>query len=254
MVRCSGVATEPRTVTLQTWYHFNMTVRTIESKGEKTFIEEATRWLSEHTQKTITQDGYCILGLSGGSTPKPIYTELGKQNLDWSKISIFLIDERYCPPSDNNSNQKMVRETLLANAAIPESNIVFPDTSLPIEKCIEQYSIDLKKQWTGHLPHLEILGMGEDGHIASLFPPLAPELMDESGLVHHTTTDQFAVHDRLTLSLNAVTCANEHLFLLKGAEKKRVWDEMMASNEDERRWPAKRVLKTGEVTVVWTTK
>ena len=91
--------------------------------------------------------------------------------------------------------------------------------------------------------------MGDDGHIASLFPPLADELIDDSKLVHHTVTDTFAVHDRITLSLNAVACAGESLFLLKGLGKKQVWDDMMASAEGERRWPAKRVIEQGRATV-----
>lgn len=227
-----------------------MATHVIETSGNDEFVQHAVKFLTDRISHFITQDGNCIVGLSGGSTPKPIYTELGKQNVDWSNVHIFLVDERYCPATSDDSNQKMVRETLLKSVMVSSSNHVFPNTSLPIDECIKQYAADLKKLWKDHLPDIMTLGMGDDGHIASLFPPLAPQLMDDSALVHHTTTDKFAVHDRLTLSLNAVACANEHLFLLKGAEKKRVWDEMLASGEDESRWPAKRVLETGEVTVI----
>jgi 6-phosphogluconolactonase/glucosamine-6-phosphate isomerase/deaminase len=105
--------------------------------------------------------------------------------------------------------------------------------------------------WNNHLPDVMIVGMGPDGHIASLFPPLAENLMDDTRLVAHTTTDTFAVHDRITLTLNPITAAEHHVFLLKGEDKKQLWEEMMDSAENEQRWPAKRIVDHSHVTVVF---
>lgn len=216
------------------------------------FIAESVAWIKTHIENAIAEHGSCIIGLSGGSTPQPIYEALGKEDIDWSKVHLFQLDERYISADDKDSNQKMIRDTLLKNADIPESNIVFPNTSLPLQECIDEYAMRLQVQWSEYLPDINILGMGDDGHISSLFPPLSDDVMGDEGLVFHTTTDRFAVHDRITISLNAVSAAGAHLFLLKGEAKKKVWDEMMKSEEGPRRWPAKAFIEMGDVTVMWT--
>jgi 6-phosphogluconolactonase/glucosamine-6-phosphate isomerase/deaminase len=93
------------------------------------------------------------------------------------------------------------------------------------------------------------LGLGEDGHIASLFPPLNDLAFGEK-LVIHTQTDRFAVKDRISVTMHLLQDARSHIFFLKGAGKKKVWDEMMGSDEEEQRWPAKAILELERSTVV----
>lgn len=228
-----------------------MTLHTINTSSALDFTQKSAEWIAHEMNEVIDARGACIVGLSGGSTPQAVYSLLGQMNIDWSKVSIFLVDERYVPETHADSNQKMIRETLLAHAAIPALHICFPDTSLAIGTCMQQYTIDLQRQWADHLPDLMILGMGPDGHIASLFPPVADSLMDDSRMIAHTITDTFAVHDRITLTLNPIVCANSHLFLVKGEDKKHVWENMLASDEDEHRWPAKVILEQPDVTVIF---
>lgn len=232
-------------------FSYNQPMHTIDTSSAIDFTQKAAEVIAGRINECIEKRGACIVGLSGGSTPQPIYTLLGQKEIDWSKVSIFLLDERFVPADHTDSNQKMVRETLLAHAAIPKLNICFPDTSMHIGTCIQLYTIDLQRQWGEHLPDLTILGMGPDGHITSLFPPVADDLMDDSKLIAHTTTDTFAVHDRITLTLNPIAAATSHIFLLKGEDKKRVWEEMLASDEGERRWPAKRIVEQDDVTVIF---
>ncbi len=217
---------------------------------EADFTTRGADVLEHHLRDAIEQDGDAIMGLSGGSTPRAIYEELGKRTIDWNRVSIFLVDERYVPASDMESNQFLIRTTLLQHANIPAFNIIFPDTTLPIEACIEKYAKDLHRLWDKKLPDVLTLGMGDDGHIASLFPPLSDASLGDGHLVLHTVTDAFPVHDRITLSLNALAAAGTQVFCLKGVEKKRAWDAMLASEEDERRWPAKRILEHGAVTLI----
>jgi 6-phosphogluconolactonase len=219
------------------------------TKTNEEFMQTSKDVLKKKIESAIVDHDSCILGLSGGSTPKPIYEALGKENLDWSKVYIFLADERYIAPDHPDSNQGMVRDTLLVHAKIPEENIAFPDISLPIKECIEQYAIRLQGQWADYLPDIIALGLGDDGHITSLFPPVPQDLRDDTKLVAHTTTDAFAVHDRITLTLNPVLSASSHLFFLT-EKKKNVWEEMITSTEGEERWPAKAVLEQEDVTVV----
>lgn len=212
------------------------------------FAQKAADVIVGIMRTAIRQHGSCTVGLSGGSTPKPIYEALSKEAIDWSRVTFFLVDDRCVSPDHPDSNQQLARTSII-NAT--GAATVFPDTSLPPEESARDYGLRLKQLWQNRLPDIMMLGMGPDGHIASLFPPLAPHLMDDTRLVAHTTTDTFAVHDRITLTLNPIAAAEHHVFLLKGEDKKRLWDEMMASAENEERWPAKRIVEHGKVTVIF---
>lgn len=232
-----------------------MSYSILETRTQEEFVQKATATLKQEIFAAIRKRGSCIIGLSGGSTPKPVYEELGQENLPWSNVFLFLTDERCVPPNHPESNQKLIRDTLLKYATIPESNLTFPDTTLPIERCIDQYTQRLKKLWKNFLPDIVVLGMGTDGHIASLFPPLTQNLMDDTQLVAHTTTDRFEVPSRITLTLNPLLAAQTHVLLLRGEEKKKTWTEMLRSPGGEERWPAKAVLTQEHVYVVtcWST-
>ena len=217
------------------------------------FPSKAATLLAVQIQRAIGERGRCVIGLSGGSTPKPVYTLLGTDaSVDWSKVGIFLYDERYVPAGHADSNQRLIKETLLKSAAIPPEAWVFPDTSLPIDDCLKDYAMRVKELWAGHFPDVGILGMGDDGHIASLFPPLSDVALSDECFALHTTTDTFAVRDRVTLALNCVAACQSHTFLFNGPAKRRVWDDMLKSLEDERRWPAKRIIHSSpDLTVVF---
>jgi 6-phosphogluconolactonase len=223
----------------------------IKASSEEDFVAQSVDILVARISQGIDEFGSAILGLSGGSTPQPIYEALGKQPIDWSKVFIFLVDDRYIERDHNDSNQKMVHETLLMHAKIPEDHITFPDTSLPLEECIEQYEGELAELLSKGIPHIVTLGLGSDGHIASLFPPV-PAAGFGDHLVIHTETDDFAVHDRISTTMVVIGSADRKIFFLKGEDKKFVWDEMMKSEdgEDMDRWPAKAALQLGGGVVV----
>ncbi len=214
------------------------------------FIAAAADILQSSIESAIANDGAAIIGLSGGSTPRLVYEALGKREIDWNAVHVFLVDERFVPANHADANQKLIRETLLTSAKIPERNLVFPDTGLAIEDCIATYTRDLQSLWDKKLPDVVTLGLGSDGHIASLFPPLGDDALDDLKLVLHTTTDAFAVHDRISISLNAIAASGSQIVLLSGTDKKAVWEEMLGSKKDERRWPLKRVLEGEEVVIV----
>ena len=218
----------------------------IQSASEEDFVTQSVATLLGRLQQSIDEFGSAILGLSGGSTPKAIYTALGKEDIDWSKVFLFLVDDRYIAADDADSNQKLVRETLLMNASIPESNIIFPDTSLPLEECISNYEANLAELLSKGIPYSVTLGLGGDGHIASLFPPV-PAAGYGDRLVIHTETEDFAVRDRISVTMVIIGSADRKIFFLKGEDKKFVWDEMMQSEdaEDMDRWPAKAALQLG---------
>tara|TARA_Y100000310_G_C20505600_1_gene726254 strand:- start:48 stop:743 length:696 start_codon:yes stop_codon:yes gene_type:complete len=223
----------------------------IQATSEEEFVALGTELLVERLTQSIEEFGHAIIGLSGGSTPKPIYEELGKQPIDWDKVTVFLVDDRYVEADDDDSNQKLVRDTLLRNAAIPEEQIIFPNTTIPINECIDDYEQRLAEVLSKGIPHIVTLGLGEDGHIASLFPPVPSEGYGDR-LVIHTTTDAFAVRDRISTTMVVIGSADRKIFFLKGEQKKFVWDEMMSSDaeEDMDRWPARAALALGGGVVV----
>ena len=217
--------------------------------NEEEFFNEGVNILVERISQSIHECGSAIVGLSGGSTPRPIYEALGTVDLPWEKVTIFLVDERYVPSDHKDSNQLLVRETLLKHAQIPEINILFPDTRLPLEECVSDYDMHIAGLLSGGIPHIVTLGLGEDGHIASLFPPVSPSAFKDR-LVLHTETHSFAVKDRITITMPVIGSADRKIFFLKGDGKKATWDEMLAGENDHFRWPAKAVLELGGAVVV----
>lgn len=189
--------------------------------------------------KTVT------IGLSGGSTPKPIYEKLSaEKKIDWKRVQLFLLDERYVPADHQDSNAKMIREALLKNEAAGVSFIV-PDTTLSLADCIAQYD---KKVSSLH-PDLLVLGMGPDGHIASLFPPVPPEAFGPSSVLH-TTTDRFAISDRISVTFPVLESATKRVFLITGSDKSALLEKMKDGNQDASLSPASALMDERTVWIV----
>lgn len=216
---------------------------------EPAFTEANLAAIKSAIQKSIQENGRCVIGLSGGKTPVQTYTYLGQDaSIDWNSVYVFLTDERYVPADHEDSNQRMIIDTLLSHAMIPAGNLHFPNTALPIRECISHYDKDLASLLR-EPADVVVLGFGGDGHIASLFPPLSEEAFGPAYVIH-TETDAFAVHDRISTTLPVLASAKERIVLLKGPEKIDAWKEMSMDNADERFWPLKAVMETGEVKVI----
>jgi 6-phosphogluconolactonase len=259
--------------------------------------EELTKRAADYIRNVITdaigKRGKCTIGLSGGTTPGPIYAmlaasphsppdrmvvragdslppfdsaqgKLGERMIDWSKVSLFLVDERYVAADDPQSNQRMVRETLLKEMlrdappadSAPQHDTaglhsVFPNTTLLIEECAKDYEEQLRNLLPDQEIDLVILGLGEDGHIASLFPGDVNALLERERWVLPTETEKFAVHNRVTVTLPLLEKARKMLFLLKGDGKKKIFAEVISANVDPIEYPAHALLQTGRT--VWIT-
>jgi len=228
-----------------------MSYALLETTTPDEFSFKATNLIAAHLRFMTKEQARVIVGLSGGSTPKPIYNALALEpDIDWTRVWLFLVDDRYVPADSPDSNQKLVLETILKNAPIPEEQLLFPDTSLPLEQCVEQYDRRLSTLFRRGTPDIVTLGMGDDGHIASLFPPVTGDAFLPGKSAIHTTTDRFAIHDRISVTLPILQSAKVPVFLIKGADKRIVWDEMIAAKENPRRWPAQLVLEEGRATAV----
>ena len=181
---------------------------------------EAAQRILRARQKAVADEGRFALLLSGGQTPRQLYALLGspeyRDRLDWAGTHLFWGDERAVPLSDPKSNYRMVAETLLSRVSIPEANIHRIRTELPPEEAALSYERELREFFSGAPRfHLVLLGMGADGHTASLFPG-SPALRERKRLVVATAQGSMP---RISLTVATLNAAREVLFLVTGAAK-----------------------------------
>lgn len=174
--------------------------------------------------ESISNKDKCVIGLCGGSTPAKLYEMLAVQNLPWEKIHFIVIDERYVPSDDNESNVGMIREKLLRRIAIPPENILSFDTSLPIQSAVMEMNRRLFDCSDENLFDILVLGVGEDGHIASLFEN--DNTLNAEQFASIATAKGYKTTERLTLTLKALLRSKKTLILLKGENKNRIFEQI----------------------------
>lgn len=195
-------------------------------------LREAEQRIIDLAKKTIAEKGWFTLALSGGSTPAPLYARLAEADLPWDKIHLFWGDERLVPLDSEWSNYRMIDENLLSKITIPEENIHIPLVDLPPETAAEYYAKEIKQILIPDLKTLDLptfdcilLGIGPDGHTASLFPD-SPALAEKAKLVvavPHPTTVKPAV-PRISFSFPLINSGKRIMFLTTGKEKLKIFD------------------------------
>lgn len=203
---------------------------------------QLTQYVTETLKQAIAQRGYALLCVSGGSTPVPFFRLLSQQELDWQKVSITLADERWVPADHPDSNQKLVMDNLLINNAANANFIgLFNDAVSASEG--ETHCNDLFGQ-IGKFD-IVILGMGQDGHTASLFPQA--KRLDEgtnmnSGMHALAIDPVTAPHDRMSLTLPRLLNTRQIVVHITGAEKRQLLIQAQTVN-DKAQWPIAFVLQ-----------
>ena len=186
---------------------------------------------------SIAEKGAVTVALSGGRTPVDLYQSLAKEGkvLSWEKTHIFLVDERFVPREDSDSNFGMIEHALLKAVAIPRENIHPVDTSLPEpEEAAEAYEKEIIDHFSlekGRFPRFDLilLGLGEDGHTASLFPGTAV-LREKSHLVRAVRLGDRR-HDRITLTFPTINNGRHIAFQVEGMEKAGMLRKVMEEND-----------------------
>jgi 6-phosphogluconolactonase len=196
-----------------------------------------TEDLAGEAVRRFLADAPRTIALSGGSTPRPFYEALARTPYDWDGVHAFMVDERCVPQTHPDSNFRMVSETLLAR--VPA--VVHPMRGSTCDA--DGYEADLRAHFgagDGGVPRLDlcIMGIGDDGHTASLFPD--DPALDETDrwVVRVPTPGMAPMHPRLTLTLPVLNAARHALFLVAGESKRTALGHMLGG---DLRMPAGRV-------------
>ncbi len=183
------------------------------------------------------------IALSGGSSAD-IIDHLKKANFDFDSVRIFQTDERFVLNDDENSNTKLLRSKL-ENSKY--QNCFFPILETP-EASVEKYEDQLIEDDAGFLFDMTVLGIGPDGHTASIFPNSKP---NEEKLVDLTETEEFAIKKRLTLTFNALKKSKQIIVLMKGKNKREIFEKITDSETDPEKFPARTLLDWDNVTILF---
>lgn len=219
-------------------------------KDKKELVACASDFIVKKIRETLLSQPQCTIALAGGSTPKPIYEQMAETDLPWEKIHLFWGDERYVPPTHPDSNEKMVREAWLNRIHIPPENIhPMPTNSDNPQEDADKYNQELLDFFglSQGFPAFDIilLGMGDDGHTASLFP-YTQALQECDRLI---TVGNKGESQRLTFTLPLINAAKCVIFLVSGKNKQQALKAVFEENSDSNQYPSKKIQPQGQL--IW---
>jgi 6-phosphogluconolactonase len=216
--------------------------------------EAAARHVVERAQTAIRERGRFSIALSGGSTPRDLHLRLARpplvDQIDWARVHVLFGDERCVPPDDERSNFRMANETLLSRVPIPPEQIHRMRGELPPEEAAADYERQLHALFGDEPPRLDLilLGMGDNGHTASLFPGLSAVREQQRWVVAEYVAEVSMW--RVTLTPVVLNLAREDVFLVAGAAKAEMLRQVLEGPYAPDKLPAQVVRPTlGEV--IW---
>lgn len=216
---------------------------------KQALVERSLALVVEKIKAATEAKGQCTIALAGGSTPKPLYEALSHQPLAWDKLQIFWGDERYVPLDHPDSNQGMARQAWLNQVPIPDNNIhPMPTDGNDPASDAEKYETELRQVFgvpESEFPSFDLilLGMGDDGHTASLFPQTeALKIRDRS-----ITVGNKDGQPRLTFTVPLINQAHCVIFLVSGASKQPALAQIFAPTASEIDYPSRLIQPQGEL-------
>lgn len=214
-------------------------------------FEAAAEEVARTANRAAAERGRFTLALAGGSTPKSLYTLLAtnaRTSLPWERTFFFWSDERHVPPTDPDSNYRMAQEALLSKVPVPASNVLRVPAEMPdAAAAAEAYEQTLRRFFalqSEQVPRFDLilLGMGPDGHTASLFPETAA-LREKSRLVVANWVEKLKT-SRITFTLPLLNAANSVSFLVSGTDKAPALKAVLESDNPGEQYPARLVRPT----------
>jgi 6-phosphogluconolactonase len=206
-------------------------------------------FISQLSREAIEMHNHFTIALSGGSLPKTLFPALISEpfytQINWQKWRVFWTDERCVPQTSPDSNYYLAREYLFRHVNIPPTQIYTPDTSLKPSGAADAYQATLRqifKPAPEQLPRFDLvlLGMGEDGHTASLFPH-HPILRETERWVASISDSPKPPPERITLTLPVINNARHVAFIITGASKSAIVQHILEKPHTDRPLPAHMV-------------
>jgi 6-phosphogluconolactonase len=207
--------------------------------------------LAQLARAAAAERGVFTLALAGGSTPKKLYALLGSapayRDLPWDKMHLFFGDERHVPPDHADSNYLMVKNSLLASGIVPASHVHRMRAELPsADEAAADYDAEMHRFFpeaarVGGFPRFDavLLGMGPDGHTASLFPE-SPGLAEKTRWVISNPVAKFKT-DRITFTFPVLNAARAVYLLVAGPDKAEMIEEIFVKFRGTLTYPVQRV-------------
>jgi len=211
-----------------------------------TLVEAVAVQVQQLLSRAVASRGAASLAFSGGSTPRHVYellaTDRFRTKIDWNRIHCFLGDERCVPPFHPESNFRMISDALLNKITIPDKNVHRVKTELPPEEAAESYAEEIRNLFqlkAGEFPEFDVLllGMGEDGHTASLFPGTAA--VNEMEKLATAVQGPNVKIPRVSLTFPAINNAAEIIFIVSGKGKAAILQQIL--NGTAVKYPAQMV-------------
>jgi len=230
-------------------------IRTLNTPQE--LFGAAAELVASAANEAVAERGRFSIALSGGSTPKSLYTLLAtnaRTSLPWDRMFFFFGDERHVPPTDPESNYRMADEAMLSKVPVAQTNVFRVEAENPDAAAAAQaYEQTLRKFFAleaGQLPAFDLilLGMGPDGHTASLFPG-TEGLNEKTKLVVANWVEKLKTH-RISLTLPVLNAARCVAFLVSGTDKAPVLKSVLEGNVPGEQYPAK-LVRPAQGKLIW---
>ncbi|MFT3922421.1 MAG: 6-phosphogluconolactonase [Myxococcales bacterium] len=208
-----------------------------------TLADAACTRVVSFIEQAVAARGRCVIALSGGSTPKALYTRLAAHpELPWNRVELCFGDERPVPPDHEQSNARMVREALTHLPFVPATHVHRIAGELPGQEAALDYESVLRRLFPDQdLPRFDLvlLGLGSDGHTASLFPHTSALGERQAWVVSHWVEAQQS--QRISLTFPVLNAARLCLFLVTGADKREALHAVLEGTASIIEVPAKGI-------------
>ncbi len=210
----------------------------------------ASEAMAAYIDLALDQKDRAQIALAGGSTPANAYSLVGEEHLPWDRVDVFLGDERWVDLNDEASNAYMLQKTLFASSSGAKA-VFYPIQTVEMETptlSAEAFAKVLTKTCIGEPPvfDLMVLGLGEDGHTASLFPGTRALQNQDSWVTVGTGKGL----DRITLTAQVLSAARKVIFLVSGSSKQDALKRLLDPDESSSRTPARLVQPDSEILVI----
>ncbi|MDP9003438.1 MAG: 6-phosphogluconolactonase [Verrucomicrobiota bacterium] len=217
----------------------------------RNFAQDAAEFILQHARAALAERDQFRIALSGGNTPRPVYAALAEMDLPWDRVFFTFGDERCVPPDDEQSNFRMARESLFLPAPVPEKSIARMRGEIDPQIAAQEYQdgLDLLATQSGEIIYrhdLILLGMGDDGHTASLFPGTAA-LEEKSRKVVANFVPKFQSW-RITFTFPVIDQARHICFLVNANKNVSLLDKVLGG---DRQFPAAQVAPAHGGGLTW---